>query len=205
MKIWIRRLKSKDDEKGMTIIELMVSIVILLVALLGIEMSVAAGLAKLKDQQITRGAAECARVVMEYFSTIPIDQVYENHATPGDWVYSSFGGGGFPALNAFVWNANSTCRDYSDPTHPIGKQVQMRYALCPACVTHTEEDPETMMEWTTCYYELKVMISYNGLIYGGPQSVTYTHKFTPVDMSDCETICGTSTPGEDKINPCPSS
>ena len=203
MKTWIKRMKSKDDEKGMTIIEVLVSMVILVIALLGIEMAVAAGLAKLKDQQIARGAAECARTLMEYFYTVPIDAVYKEHEDPGQWVYSSFGGAGFPALNAFVWSGDSACKKYSDIADPIGNKVQMRYAICPGCVAHTEEDEETTIDWTTCYYELRVMITYNGLIYGGPNSIQYYHKFIPANQDECEAICGTSPPGTDKVNPCP--
>lgn len=184
---WIRKTKGGENkQKGLTLVEILVAMTILTTTLVGVEMSVAAGLAQLKDQQVGRMAAECSRIIMEYFSTIPADTIYQEDASKGSPVVGTFMAGGYPGLNAFVIGANSACKTLTQ-----SGRVSMAYSVCPSCVANTQVDPTTLVESTTCYYELDVNVSFNGLAFSNaPHKPFNLRKKFFVAGSDCETICG---------------
>jgi len=196
----------------MTIIELLVATFILLVASASMWMALNAGMIHLRNMQIDRAAAQCARMVMEYFHTIPAEKLYEWHkdeASEGDWLPGSFAdaGMGFGPLNTFVSSMNTKCRDLSDTSLPEGAKVVMRYSLCPGCTSFVSVDAETLQETVTCEYLVTINVCYNKLAYGGNRCIEHKLQMVPSTSENCAEICGAAVvaPGEMKevVKKCP--
>lgn len=179
---------SARGESGFTIIELLVAIAILTFALLGILLSVSSGLAHLKDKEMERSAVECARVAMEYMSTIPPDVVYgmAGGSPSPSAITGDFAGSGFLQLNQFVNSMNPACRTLSDTSQTPGAKVQLKYSICPSCYSYTDIDPDTLIPWTTCYYYMEVKISWNNLVYDKVQTLDYDKKIYSQATGSCD-------------------
>lgn len=148
-------------DTGFSLVELMVAVSIMIIVSTTVAYSISVGMIKLQNLRIQRTANECARIVMEYFNTVPPDIIYG--LGPSTEIKGDFNNTGIMALNTFVTMANSACRDFSDPTLPIGRKVKLAYSICPGCVAYTYSDPAdpAAPPWTTCKYSLKVKVRYN--------------------------------------------
>ncbi len=178
----------EKNESGMTLIEILIAMTILIVTLLVVVIALSSGMEQLNEQRIKRTAAECVRVVMEYMSTMPPDTVYGYAGgSPNPSVITgNFAAGGFLQLNAFVNSINPACRDLSDISKPLGSKVQLRYSICPGCISYTDIDPESLIPWTTCMYNMEVMVSWNAVNFGGSKLIKYKKKFFGRSRGSCD-------------------
>lgn len=205
MKKLIEKLKLPANERGMSLIEILIALGIIITVATLVSYSIASGLNKLQNLNIQRRAGECARIVMEYFSTVSPDVVYGK--SPQVQLESDFAGAGIMELNAFVNSTTNTCKPLSDPGTAIGQKVQMKYAICPGCVSYTYTDPldPGLPAWTACEYTLKVRVTYNGLTMGGKRKIEYNKKLYEGKRYGCVvdplmdvgvTVCGSTAGGE---------
>lgn len=190
MKKLISHLRKKDGERGISLIEILFAMGILLIVLVGVQSSVAAGLSHIKDYSIHRAATECARIGIEYMGTLPSDALYilnKADGNEGSPVMGSFAGGGFPAMNAFAASANGDCTKYSsDPS------VNLAYLLCPGCVASTHVDAASGIENTTCQYTVIATVSFTGKSYKSVRSISYEKKMYGRTSLPCDdaAACG---------------
>lgn len=192
------------DTKGFTLIEILVAMAILGLVLVGMAMMISTGFVQMNNLKIQRSAANCARMVMEYLETLPPDLIYG--LSPQANMQGDFAsGGGIGELNDFVNNGNSTCRTLSDTSSRVGKQVKLKYNICPGCVSRTQQDSYGV-EWTTCEYFVKVRITYNGLTMGHGHTIDYATKFYEGAIGSCTDTpngCGSeSLTGGDSVRDC---
>lgn len=184
MKNLIHALRKKESDRGFTLVEILVAMSVFLIALAGVQATVSAGLQQIKDAQVNRGAAECARIIMEYLSTVPADAIYKQSADSGGNPILS-ASGGIPPLDNFMNGVSgSECLRLS--TNP---KVQLTYSICPGCVAYTYNDASVGL-YTTCDYSLQATVNYRGLIYKRSRSITYEKKFFGKNTGKCEDMCG---------------
>ena len=190
---------------GFTLVELIVAVGILMTVLMMTLTLVQEGIGKLADMRIKGKVKECARLTMEYFSTIPPDVVYG--MSKGSPQTSNFKDG-MPAdedLRNFVNDSYPVCRELSDPSTALGAKVQLQYTLCPGCITYGDIDNPN---YSMCIYFYKIRLQYNGLQYGGTgKTIDFMGKVYTGQSGDCDdginaNGCGPGPPGSDLLKNC---
>lgn len=187
----LRKLKPARDMRGLTLFEVLVAIAILSVVLIGMAVMISAGFVQLRNLEIKRSAANCARMIVEYLETLPPDSIYG--LSPHEPMEGNFASeSAMQELNAFVSNSDTACRQMSDKNENLGKAVQMKYYICPGCVSRTQVNADGM-KWTTCAYFFRVRVTFNGLGMAHGQKIDYPVKFYRGSMGSCTDIptgCG---------------
>jgi prepilin-type N-terminal cleavage/methylation domain-containing protein len=169
---------------GFTLIELMVAMTILMVSLILTLTLLQEGIGKLGDIRLKAKVQECARLTMEYYSSLPPDTVFGmSKGAPKQNDYNT-GSGGDEDLNSFVNDSYQTCKELSSNGNPVGSKVQLKYTICPGCLAHTNPLYPT---FTTCMYFYKLRLSYNSIRYGGTDKhIDYVAKTYTGQAGDCE-------------------
>ena len=189
---------------GFTLIELMIAVTILMSALLLTLGLVNQGIGRMHDALITSDVKECARLTMEYLSTLPPDVIYG--MSPGTAQTSTFAlASGDNDLVNFVNDSYPICRRLSDGGTGIGNKVQLRYTLCPGCQAH--ENP-VYTGFVTCIYFFKLRLTYNAAQYGGANKhIDYAAKLYAGQAGDCDAAvnpnaCGAGPTMPDGLDNC---
>jgi prepilin-type N-terminal cleavage/methylation domain-containing protein len=193
----VKKTASFGDVRGMTLIEVLIAMALLSVVLIGMAIMISLGFLQMNNMRVQRAASNCARIVMEYLETIPPDVIYGwNKQMPLNGDFAS--GAGVTSLNTFINSGDDACQKLSDTTgDPLGKKVKLTYSICPGCYSTTQLDPIDPVNgkpWTTCFYFVKVRISYNGLNLGGNRKIEYDKKYYSGAVGDCTDTpngCGT--------------
>jgi len=177
MKAQLKKIAEMRSE-GMTLIEILVAVAILGSVLVGMAIMISIGFIQMNNMRIQRAAYNCSRMIIEYFETIPPDVAYgmsKNAPLWGNFV------SGIQQLNDFVnsgtaGTADTSCKELSDPSNPVGAKIALTYGICPGCYYATSLDGSGL-PWTTCYYFLKLKVKYNSLNLGKGREIEYEKKY----------------------------
>lgn len=186
MKAEKRITAEPKNQRGFTIGELLVAMAIIMTCLIFTLSLIQTGMGRISDMRLNTKIRECARLTMEYYNSIPPDQVWNTSKQApltGDFV----AGGGNTDMVNFVNDQNNSCRELSDTGNPLGSRVHLTWTICPGCITYMA----AATTLSTCIYNLKVRLNYNNLYYGGPDHIDY----------QSETFTGQSGDCDDAINP----
>jgi len=180
----LKRIKALREEKGFTLIEILVAMGIISLVLVSMALLISLGFLQLNNMRIQRTASNCARMIMEYIETLPPDVLYgmsPGAPIEGDFASSS----GISNLNDFINSGSDvSCKKLSDLADPVGKKVKLKYKICPGCFASDELDSYGEA-WSTCYYFARVRIEYNGLNLGSHRVVDYYKKYFGETVGSC--------------------
>jgi len=197
------RIAGTRGRAGFSIVELLIAVSILLISLILTLTIVQGGVTHLSDMRIKSKIRECARLTMEYFGAIPADKAYAmSKSAPKQGNYSS--GGGDQDLANFVNDSYPVCKDLSDPGNPLGAKVQLKYTICPGCITYRDTTTTPASLYSTCLYIFKLRLTYNSMYYGGKNMhVDFTTEAYTGQSGDCDTSlnpdgCGIGSSPETK-------
>lgn len=176
------RVRGRRGAMGFTLVEVMVALAILMTSLIFTLDLVGKGIGKMYDMRIRSQVKECARLTMEYYSTLPPDVIYgmskqspqtATYATPSD-----------ENLITFVTQSYPICRTLSDPSNAVGAKVQLRYTICPGCLAH--ENP-SWVGFISCIYYFKLRLTFNSFQYGGVNhNIDYAAKLYAGQSGECD-------------------
>lgn len=184
---------------GFTIVEMLVTMVILMIVLLPTMTLVQSGMMHMADLRIKTKIRECARLTTEYFNALPPDTVFAiSKQTPKTSDFKSADASN--DLVNFVNGIYPACRELSDAANPVGKKVKLQYILCPGCVSYTSPSTAgSLTPYTTCRYDIKIRLTYNNVYFGGQgANIDYNFSSQSGKAGDCDTSvnpngCGTGS------------
>ncbi len=187
MKLGLKRIADLRETEGMTLIEILIAVAILASVLVGMAMMISIGFLQMNNMRVQRAAYNCSRMVIEYFETLPPDVMYgmsKNTPAWGNFV------SGIQQLNDFVNagindTADTSCKELSDPSTPLGAKVALTYGICPGCFYATQLD-STGNPWTTCYYFLRLKVRYNSWNLGKGREIEYEKKYYDGASGSCD-------------------
>lgn len=173
----------------------MVAVTILLTVLILTLSLVQQGVGKLGEMRRKAEIRECARLTMEYFMTLPPDEVYglsKSSPKTGDYSSSSVGN---EDLIDFVDDNYKICQELSAGGSVLGNKVQLRYTICPGCLVH--EDLVNFPGFVTCMYFFKLRLEYNAVRYGGKdKKIDYMGKMYTGQKGGCDDLNGCGATGD---------